>query len=431
VGLVFCVTVSVALANEPEGKPQIDFQKDVAPILVQHCIDCHGPHIQLSDLRLDQRQFAIVEGRDRDLIKPGDAANSLLIQRLTDKKFGLIMPPTFPLFPEDKVGLPETQIQTLKKWIDEGAAWPEGINLSHAQSDSAGALGTALFAAIRSGDRSATGKLLQQIPDVNIVDRYGATPLMHAATYSDEAILRQLLELGANVNAADHGGATALMLSAGDLGKVRVLLEHGANVQARSEMGRTPLLIACTYAGNVEVVQLLLKAGAKITDRDLFGETVLIAASKVGDGPLVETLLAAGAEIGSEGGFAGRSPLAWAAEFGHVDTMACLLKHGAGKDPKSLNTALFNAAIRGPASAVRLLLDHGANARNPAGFGAYTPLMGAVYSENADAEIVQMLLKHGADVKDKAATGDTALSLARKRGKTEIVRILVSAGASE
>jgi hypothetical protein len=99
-------------------------------------------------LRLDQRKFAIVDGRDRDLVVPGKSADSLLIQRLVDKQLGLIMPPSFPFFPEDKVGLPEAQIQTLKRWIDEGAVWPEGITLASDPSDTA------------------------EIPGASVVDRY-------------------------------------------------------------------------------------------------------------------------------------------------------------------------------------------------------------------------------------------------------------------
>src|SRR5688572_11931965 len=100
---------------------EVDFQADVAPILRQHCIDCHGPAMQLADLRLDQRKYVLVAGQERGLIKPGHSAESLLVGRLTDKQLGLIMPPSFPLFPEEKQGLGEAQIQILKQWIDAGA----------------------------------------------------------------------------------------------------------------------------------------------------------------------------------------------------------------------------------------------------------------------------------------------------------------------
>ena len=429
--------VMIAVANggdEPgvAGKGKVDFQKDVAPILSRHCISCHGPEMQLADLRLDQRRYAIAEGKDRDLIKPGHSAESLLVRRLTDKKLGLLMPPGFPFYPQDEVGLPQAQVKTLARWIDEGASWPEGVVLKldeKSTGDASKAKG--LWAAIRAADREAVTRLLADRSLVNGVDRYGSTPLMHATLYADASLMGLLIQRGADVNAADEGGTTALMLAAGDVDKVRLLVEHGAKVDVRSEMGRTPLLIAATYAGNAEAVQLLIQSGAKVTDRDKFGETVLTSAAKRGDAKVLESLIAAGADIRASGGFQGRSPLAWAAEEGSVEAVACLLKHGAGEDAKSLNTALFNAAVRGPASAVRLLLEHKADPKVPSGFAGYTPLMGAVYSENLDTEIVKLLLERGADVKAKAATGDTALSLARRRGHTAIVELLERAGAKE
>lgn len=428
--LLLASCLAVCVGNTAQAK--VDFQTDVAPILRQQCIDCHGPTMQLADLRLDQRKFVLVDGQERGLIKAGKSDESLLIQRLTDKKLGLIMPPSFPLFPEDKVGLAEEQIKVLKQWIDEGAVWPEGVSLAEEEQPTKEAVAAkALFVAIRAADRTSVTRLLVDRSLLKSADRYGSTPLMWATTYADVAMMQLLIESGADVNAADKSGATPLMRAAGDLAKVRLLLEHGAKVDVRSQMGRTPLLIAATYVGNSEVVRLLLKSGAKVTDRDQYGDTVLTSAAKRGDAELVEVLIEAGADLHqASSGFGDRTPLAWAAEEGNVETIACLLKHGAAKDPKSLNSALFNATVRGPKEAVQLLLEHGANATNPAGFAGYTPLMGAAYSERVDPEIVQLLLKGGADVQSKAATGDTALQLAGKRGSTEIVALLTKAGAT-
>lgn len=415
-----------------DTKDGIDFQKDVAPILTRHCISCHGPKMQLADLRLDQRRYAITEGQDRELIKPGHSAESLLIRRLTDKKLGLLMPPGFPFYPQDELGLPQAQIKTLSRWIDDGAAWPEEVVLKLDEKSAHGSSkAKALLTAIRAADQPAVARLLANRSLASRADRHGSTPLMYATLYADPSLMGLLIEQGANVNAADEAGTTALMLAAGDADKVRLLVKHGAKVDVRSELGRTPLLIAATYVGNTETVKLLLQSGAKVTDRDKFGETVLTSAAKRGDANVLEALITAGADIRASGGFQGRSPLAWAAEEGSLEAIACLLKHGAGDDAKSLNSALFNAAVRGPASAVRLLLEHKADAKIPSGFAGYTPLMGAAYSENLDTEVVTLLLEHGADVKAKAATGDTALSLARRRGNTPIVELLERAGAKE
>ena len=92
-------------------------------------------------------------------------------------------------------------------------------------------------------------------------------------------MMRLLIEHGADVNATNDDGITALMWAAGDAEKVRLLLEKGAKANARSALRRTPLLIAATYAGNAEVVELLVKGGEGVKDQDVFHETALTSAS--------------------------------------------------------------------------------------------------------------------------------------------------------
>jgi mono/diheme cytochrome c family protein len=84
--LVFSATL---LAADPAAR--VDFRKDVAPILQQHCIDCHGPDLQMAELRLDERRHALADGDARGLIKAGHSGESLLVQRLVDRKLGIII----------------------------------------------------------------------------------------------------------------------------------------------------------------------------------------------------------------------------------------------------------------------------------------------------------------------------------------------------
>jgi len=400
----------------------IDFRRDVAPILQQHCIDCHGPNLQMAELRLDQRRFVLGDHADPNLIQSGQGAKSLLIQRLLDRKLGILMPPTFPFLPGEKAGLAEDKISVLKAWIDQGAAWPEGVILATAARDSAGdQAAKAIFAAIRAGDHAAVAALLNADKTiVNHRDRLGSTPLMQAAVYSDARMLTLVLDLGADVNLTNLDGATALMRAAGDFEKVQLLLDRGAKIDAKSAMGRTPLLIAVAYPGNTKTVELLLARGANIADQDSYRETCLTTASKRGDVEMVRLLIKAGADLTA----GSRPPLAWAAEEGDVETMACLLAHGADKMKPIVSAALSSSASRGPIEAVQLLLDHGADPNAPSPIAAYTPLMWAAYSENASLPTVQLLLDKGADPKGKGANGETPLSLAKKRGNTAIVELL-------
>lgn len=407
---------------------KVDFKSDVAPIMQQNCVDCHGPELQMAGLRLDQRRFAIDEGEARGLITRGKSDDSLLIQRLVDKDAGLIMPPSFPFLPGEKAGLTEQQIAILKRWIDEGADWPAGLDLAvESKSPAADPKANALFAAIRAADRKTVAGLLEDRSLVTKTDKHGATPLMHAARFADAEIVRLLIDRGADVNAANNEGVTPLMWGARDVELVRLLLAKGARVDARTELGRTPLLMAATYAGNVEAVKFLLQSGSRPNDIDQFRETPLTSAAKRGDAVMVRVLIEAGGNVQA----GGRAPLVWAAEEGNVETIACLLSHGAAADKKHLNEALFSAAVRGPVEAVKMLLERGGDPSARAGFAGYTPLIGAAYSELKSPFAVKLLLDKGADVKIKGADGQTALSLAKKRGKTEVVELLQKAGAVE
>lgn len=89
-----------------------DFTRDIQPILKQHCYACHGSQVQMKHLRLDDPQVAA------RAIQPGDSAHSRLIDMVTGKE-GKFMPPSGP-------HLKDTEIATLRAWIDSGAKWAGG-----------------------------------------------------------------------------------------------------------------------------------------------------------------------------------------------------------------------------------------------------------------------------------------------------------------
>ena len=415
--LTFCTALPAA--DQP---PRVDFRHDVAPILQQHCVDCHGPELQMAELRLDERRHALADGDARGLIKAGHSGESLLIQRLVDRKLGIIMPPTITFFPSEKPGLPEDKLKILKTWIDQGADWPEDVKLaSTAKAGNENPRAAALFAAIRVEDATQISELLKDKSLIHARNRTGSTPLLEAATYAAHPdTLALLLARGADVNAANPDGATPLMRAAGSLVTTRLLLAGGAKVDAKSVFGRTALLIAATYPGNSDTVRHLLDKGADIKDIDQFGETCLTSAAKRGDADMVKMLLEKGADMAA----GGRPPLVWAAEEGNVATLQVLLDHGAGKNPIHATMALGSAAARGPADAVRLLLAAGGNPSAPSPMDDFTALHWAAYSDNVDLETVRLLLDKGGNVAAKSKSGQSPLDLARKHGQTAIVALL-------
>ncbi len=110
--------VSKYSAAQPESG-RVDFIKDIQPILSSRCYLCHGPGTQMGGLRLDLRE-SVLKGGDsgQKAIVRGDGAGSRLIIRVSSKHPNEQMPPTGDrLTPE--------QIELLRRWIDQGAVWPE------------------------------------------------------------------------------------------------------------------------------------------------------------------------------------------------------------------------------------------------------------------------------------------------------------------
>jgi len=101
-------------------KVPIQFNRDVRPILSDACFQCHGPDEgqRHGGLRLDLAGAALKGGDSGPAVAPGNAEASELWNRITSKDPALQMPP-----PTSVKSLTQTQIDTLRKWIDEGAEY--------------------------------------------------------------------------------------------------------------------------------------------------------------------------------------------------------------------------------------------------------------------------------------------------------------------
>ncbi|MFT7542330.1 MAG: hypothetical protein ACI9K5_003309, partial [Gammaproteobacteria bacterium] len=95
----------------------LDFERDVRPLLAARCFPCHGPEKQKSSLRLDRRAAALRGGDSGEAaIVPGDSAASLIIALISEDDPELAMPP------EGKL-LEAGEIEILRNWINQGADW--------------------------------------------------------------------------------------------------------------------------------------------------------------------------------------------------------------------------------------------------------------------------------------------------------------------
>src|SRR5262249_21643656 len=105
--------------QEPDAsdKKKVDFIKDIQPIFKAKCYECHSADKDLASLRLDSKETAFKGGDSGKVIIPGKSKDSLLIQRITGSEGGLRMPPGKPLS--------DAEIELIRKWIDQGANWPD------------------------------------------------------------------------------------------------------------------------------------------------------------------------------------------------------------------------------------------------------------------------------------------------------------------
>ncbi|MDG1490289.1 MAG: DUF1549 domain-containing protein, partial [Planctomycetota bacterium] len=110
---------SASAASSQGALGDVDFDRDVAPILAAHCIECHGPKKQKQGLRLDLRAAAFAGGDSGEPgLVPGQSARSEVFRRIDPEDEFDVMPPS---------GEPLTagEIALIKRWIDEGAAWED------------------------------------------------------------------------------------------------------------------------------------------------------------------------------------------------------------------------------------------------------------------------------------------------------------------
>lgn len=305
--------------------------------------------------------------------------------------------------------------------------------------------------AVCAGDIAKAETLKALGSDTSAAGRGGNMALMYAAKRNDVPMLAWLLSQGANVNAATGFGDTALHEAAsyGSADACRVLLAAGADALAENQVKSQPI----SQAATVEVVRVLVEAGADIDFVDGSGDWPLKQAAGEDDPKKVRALLALGASV--ETASSGGTALHEAVQDDALDVMRILLE--AGADPNTQDTDLWGPLwYTRTMEAVQMLLNAGADVHlvdemgrealenhtdtevqalliaagcsvNPPDTTYGTPLIAA--SGSGRLEQVRFLLSHGADVGAATSWGKTALMEAAERGFAAGVRALLEAGA--
>ncbi|KAL1852807.1 hypothetical protein Daus18300_012051 [Diaporthe australafricana] len=237
------------------------------------------------------------------------------------------------------------------------------------------------------------------------------SPLQAAVDVDNEPMVSWLLELGANVN-YDGGyleSPLSIAASRGNLSLVERLLEAGAEVNPRTADDDewspvSPLAAACD-TGRIAIIERLLGAGAALDPKECEGRSEL-------------------------------SPLWWAVKADSLETVTLLLKEGA--DPNTVGTrwgwsaTVLTLACEGEnAEIVSALVEAGADVHEPSPFEGEDepPIQAAARCSNAD--VIRVLLRNGANVDEQTGDGYTALHKAARRGRTDILRMLLAEGLAD
>ena len=176
-GFVFITLATLAcwptIAN---GEEAVEFNRQIRPLLSQHCISCHGPDEgdREADLRLDT-----FEGATEFAITPGDADGSELIDRLTSEDEDLRMPPS-----EHAEALKPEEIELLRRWINEGAEYQTHWSFAPIQSPSA--------PDVTSLPQSTTQPVIHNSIDNFIVKRVHAAGLSQNNPATPRALVRRV-----------------------------------------------------------------------------------------------------------------------------------------------------------------------------------------------------------------------------------------------
>ncbi len=262
--------------------------------------------------------------------------------------------------------------------------------------------------------------------------------------------------------------------AAGHLARVKALLVKGVDVNAPEPKcnpdnhwptneectGRTALT-AASWTGHLDVVQTLLAAGANVNARNDKGRTALALASEQGHLQVVQALIAAKADLNTTvpGETAGTyyTLLLAAAWKGHTETARALVDAGAKKPSRDELHQALRAAVGGeayPPDTVQALLIAGGGTDpdinkkdsipswpseckgqyctsfSPSHAYLWGCTMLHFAAKGGNAGAVKALIEARADVNSTCYYGQTALELASVGGKLEVVKTLIAAGAS-
>ena len=103
-----------------EPAREVQFNRDIRPILAEACYHCHGPDpaSRKAKMRFDREEDFTAKREDGFVVVKGKPAESLMWKRITSKDEDEVMPP-----PDSHIQLKPEQKELLRRWIEQGGSW--------------------------------------------------------------------------------------------------------------------------------------------------------------------------------------------------------------------------------------------------------------------------------------------------------------------
>lgn len=113
--------IGAVLAAEVSAQDRpLDFAHQIAPILKQHCVECHGGESAKGGFSLNTRELFLEDG----MAVPGKPDESHFLQLVTSDDPDTQMPP------KDRPRVPAEKVMLLRQWIDSGMKWDDGFTFA-------------------------------------------------------------------------------------------------------------------------------------------------------------------------------------------------------------------------------------------------------------------------------------------------------------
>lgn len=275
------------------------------------------------------------------------------------------------------------------------------------------------------GRTEAVKLLVNYGAKINVKGAYGRTPLIYAASESPEMV-QFLIDHGADIKATNNSKENALfeLISDEDPNTeiAQILIDSGIDIHLVNDYHGTALHWAA-FCGRKNIIELLLKNGADINQKNKRGEPPIVRAMSRNYLDIVKFLFELGADPDFQSSFSW-TLLEFAVENNDKEFVKKILKK---LKKKRTTGALATAARDGNLEMVKLLIESGIHVDEWNTMGNETPLMKAAYHNHMD--VVKYLLNKGADIKARDSRKNTALLHAAWSGNTEIVKYLLENGA--